>query len=59
MNYLTTKVVIQNTESKSKSKKRNKYIPSIEKAKLKLNLEVNTSLESSLQKMIDFNRGLL
>lgn len=50
-----TKVVIQNSESASS--KRNRYIPSIEKAKTMLKLEIKVNLDESIQKMIDFNRG--
>ncbi|MBC7428730.1 MAG: NAD(P)-dependent oxidoreductase [Bacteriovorax sp.] len=52
-----THVVIQDNESSKK--KRNRYIPSIEKAKFKLKLEVKINLGSSIQKMIDFNKGLI
>lgn len=52
-----TKVVIQNSESEKS--RRSKYVPCIEKAKNQLNLKINVSLENSILKMIDFNRGLL
>lgn len=50
-----TKVHIQNGQNISS--KRNKYIPSIEKAKTKLNLDIKINLDESIQKMIGFNRG--
>lgn len=37
--------------------KRNRYIPSIEKAQKELGLRINLSLEKSLRKIIEFNRG--
>lgn len=52
-----TKVVIQNFASEKS--RRNRYIPSIEKAKIKLNLKININLENSILKMIDFNKGQL
>lgn len=51
-----TSVVIQNENISSE--KRNRYIPSINKAKLKLGLALVVELKDSIQKMIDFNRGL-
>lgn len=50
-----TQVVIQNTQGENI--KRNRYIPSIEKARTKLKLEMSVNLDESIQKMIDFNRG--
>jgi len=50
-----TRVNIQNLQSTSG--KRSRYIPSIKKAQDQLNLEIRTSLEESLKKMIQFNRG--
>ncbi len=50
-----TKVVIQN---QNVSTKRSRYIPSIKKAQTELKLELKINLDESIQKMIDFNRGL-
>ena len=50
-----SQVVIQNTES---CKTRNRYIPSVEKAKSELNLQIKINLDESIQKMIDFNKGI-
>lgn len=50
-----TKVVIQNKADASL--KRSKYIPSIEKAKTELALDVNVDLDESIKKMIEFNRS--
>lgn len=50
-----TSVNIQNLQTTDG--KRSRYVPSIKKAQNELNLEIRTSLEESLKKMIQFNRG--
>jgi nucleoside-diphosphate-sugar epimerase len=52
-----SKVSIQNTQLSNS--KRSKYVPSIEKAKKSLGLKIEVNLDESIQKMIDFNRGLV
>ncbi len=50
-----TKVNIQNQSSVSLST--NRYIPNVDKAKKMLHLEQKITLEQSLKKMLDFNKG--
>lgn len=52
-----TQVIIQNAQNASG--KRNRYIPSVEKARTKLGLKIKVNLDESIQKMIDLNRGSL
>lgn len=51
-----TEVVVEN--SLTKNAKRNRYIPSIHKAQSELGLKINISLKESINRMIEFNRGL-
>ena len=52
-----TEVKIQNTQSFNG--KRSRYVPSIEKAKKSLHLKISVDLNQSIQKMLEFNKGII